>query len=107
VKIVRCDGCGAAVDLERGSACGYCRAAVSTLDPAHVERIVRELRAADENRQTVDPTLPFRLAMDRVAVDRFFISIERESGRSVDLENGIDLVGAGIGAVLGMLAGND
>jgi hypothetical protein len=103
VKTVRCDGCGAAVDLERGSACDYCRAPVSTLDPAHVERVVKALAAAEEKRRTVDPTLPARLAMDRVAVDRFFRQVERESGRSVD-RGGVDLVGAGIAAVVGMLS---
>lgn len=105
VKTVRCDGCGAAVDLEKSSTCGYCRSPVSTLDPQHVERIVRELRAAEEKRQTVDPTLPARLAMDRMAVDGFFRRIERESDRRIDLNAGFDLVGAGIGAVLGMLSG--
>ena len=98
VQTVRCDGCGAAVDLARGSTCDYCRSPVSTLDPAHVERVLRELHAAEEKRQTVDPLLPARLLMDRLAVDDFFRRIEHESGRNVDL------VGAGIGAVLGMLA---
>ncbi len=107
VRTVRCDGCGAAVDLERGSTCGYCRSPVSTLDPAHVERIVDELRAAQAKRETVDPTLPARLVTDRMAVDDFFRRIQRESGRNVDLGGGLDLVGAGIGAVLGMLTGND
>ncbi len=106
VRTVRCDGCGAAVDLAKSSACGYCRSPVSTLDPAHVERVVRELRAAEEKRGTVDSTLPARLAMDRMATDRFFHAIERESGRSVDVQGGVDLIGAGIGAVLGMLAGD-
>ena len=107
VKTVRCDGCGAAVDLAEASACGYCRSPVSTLDPTHVERVVRELRDAEEKRRTVDPTLPARLAMDRMTTDRFFHAIERESGRSVDVQGGVDLIGAGIGAVLGMLAGGD
>lgn len=107
VQTVRCDGCGAAVDLAKASACGYCRSPISTLDPAHVERIVRELRAAEEKRQNVDPTLPARLAMDRMATDRFFRAIERESGRSVDVNAGVDLIGAGIGAVLDLLASGD
>jgi hypothetical protein len=107
VRTVRCDGCGAAVDLAEASACGYCRSPVSTLDPAHVERIVRELRDAEEKRRTVDPALPARLAMDRMATDRFFRAIERESGRSVDLRGGVDLIGAGIGAVLDLLSSGD
>lgn len=107
VQTVRCDGCGAAVDLAKASTCTYCRSPISILDPAHVERIVRELREAEEKRQTVDPTLPARLAMDRMATDRFFRAVERESGRSVDVGAGVDLIGAGIGAVLDLLASGD
>jgi hypothetical protein len=70
---------------------------VSTLDPAHVDRVLRELQAAEQKRQTVDPLLPTRLMMDRIAVDDFFRRIEHESGHNVDL------IGAGIGAVVGML----
>jgi hypothetical protein len=42
--------------------------------------------------------------MDRMTTDRFFHAMERESGRRVDVLGGVDLIGAGIGAVLGMLA---
>jgi len=106
IRTIRCDGCGAGIDLERGSVCDYCRSPVSTLDPAHVERVLRELSAAEEKRGTVDPALPARLAMDRLRVDDFFRRVERESGRDVELGAAIGLVGAGIGAVLGMLAGS-
>ena len=107
LKTIRCDGCGAPVDLQQGSACGYCRAPVSMLDPEHVDRVVRELRTAEERRRTVDPTLPARLAMDRLAVDRFFQRVERESGGDLEAGMGIGLVGAGIAALAGMLAGSD
>lgn len=104
IKTIRCDGCGAAIDLERGSVCDHCRSPVSTLDPEHVDRVLGELRNAEDHRHTVDPTLPARLAMDRLAVDRLFQQIERESGRDVELGVGLGLVGAGIAAVVGMLA---
>ncbi len=107
IRTVRCEGCGAAIDLERSSICEYCHAPVSMLDPAHVDRVLRELRAAEDKRGTVDPTLPARLAMDRMQVDELFRHIERESGRGagIELGGGLGLVGAGIGVVLGMLAG--
>jgi hypothetical protein len=69
---------------------------------------VRELRAADAKRATVDPTLPLRLARDRMAVDELFAGLERRSGR--DLETGaaaLGLVGVGIAAVVGMLTSGD
>lgn len=107
VRTVRCEGCGAAIDLEQGSTCTYCRSPVSTLDPTHVDRVLRDLRVAEDKRGTVDPTLPARLAMDRMAVDDFFRRVERESRTGVELDVAVGLVGAGIGAVLGMLAGHD
>lgn len=106
VRTVRCESCGAPIDLEQTSTCGYCRSPVSTLDPAHVDQVLRDLHAAEEKRGTVDPTLPARLAMDRMQVDELFRRIEHESGRgSLELGAGLGLVGAGIGVVLGMLAG--
>jgi hypothetical protein len=107
VRTVRCDGCGAAIDLNEGSECRYCRSPVSTLDPKHVDSVVRELRAAETKRTTVDPTLPARLAMDRVAVHRFFDDVARQSGRELDSAAAIGLVGAGIAAVVGMLTSGD
>jgi hypothetical protein len=106
IRTVRCEGCGAPLDLEHGSICAYCRSPVSTLDPEHVDRVLRDLRAAEKERGTVDPTLPARLAMDRMHVDELFRRIERESGGSAELGVSVGLVGAGIGVLLGMLAGS-
>jgi hypothetical protein len=107
VKTVRCDGCGAAIDLEKGSQCPYCRAPVSTLDPQHVDAVVRDLRAAEEKRQHVDPTWPARVVMDKLAVDGFFKRVERESGSSgAELALGAGLVAAGIAAVVEMMSGS-
>ncbi|MBI5628758.1 MAG: zf-TFIIB domain-containing protein [Candidatus Rokubacteria bacterium] len=100
VKVVHCDCCGAPVDLEKTSACAYCRAPISVLDSAQVERVVHELRAADERRQTADPLLPARLMMDRLAVESFFRKIEGES--SADTSS-LGLVGTGIAALVGMM----
>jgi hypothetical protein len=106
VKTVRCEGCGAAIDLERGSACAYCKSPVSMLDPKHVDQVVRDLRAAEEKRSHVDPTLPARLVMDRLAVDGFFKRVERESG-TTELALGAGLVAAGIAAVVEMMSSGD
>ena len=55
VAQVRCSSCGAPVDLERGTACGFCRAPISILDPDAVRRTVEELGEAERARQRVDP----------------------------------------------------
>jgi hypothetical protein len=101
VKMIHCDSCGAPVDLEQTSACAYCRAPISVLDAAQVERIVQDLRAAEKRRQTVDPLLPARLVMDRRAVESFFRKLEGE--RHGDA-SGIGLVGTGIAAFVTMLS---
>ena len=55
VAQVRCSSCGAPVDLERGTACAFCRAPISILDPDAVRRTVEELGEAERGRQRVDP----------------------------------------------------
>jgi Zn-finger nucleic acid-binding protein len=54
LKTVRCSGCGAAVDLERESKCGFCRAPIAILDPDAVERAVKMWSEAEARR--VRPT---------------------------------------------------
>lgn len=50
LKTVRCSGCGAAVDLERESQCGFCRAPVAILDPEAVERALKMWADAEARR---------------------------------------------------------
>lgn len=50
VKQVRCSGCGAIVDLDRDSACGYCRSPISVLDAGAVESTLANLSEADRRR---------------------------------------------------------
>jgi len=102
VHSVRCSSCGAGIDLERGSECTYCRSPVSMLDPGQVEKMLRGLHAAETERQTVDPELPARLAMDRLEVERLWQQMEIESGGTSRvrlpglLEAGIAVVANGL-----------
>jgi Zn-finger nucleic acid-binding protein len=50
LKTVRCSGCGAPIDLERESKCGFCRAPVSILDPDAVERALAMWSEAEARR---------------------------------------------------------
>ena len=50
LKTVRCSGCGAPIDLERESKCGFCRAPIAILDPDAVERAVRMWSEAEARR---------------------------------------------------------
>ncbi len=103
VKSVRCSSCGAGVDLERGSTCAYCRMPVSIVDPRQIEKIVHGLQAAEAKRQTIDPKLPARLAMDQLEVERLWHRLDSIHGRSVEARIP-GLLEAGIAAVADLLA---
>ena len=54
VKVIRCSGCGAPVDLARDTACSHCGAPIATLDPGALARTVGALEAAAAKRTTID-----------------------------------------------------
>ena len=54
VKVIRCSGCGAPVDLARDTACSDCGAPIATLDPDALARTVGALEAAAAKRTTID-----------------------------------------------------
>jgi hypothetical protein len=94
VSQVRCSSCGAPVDLERGTACAFCRAPISILDPDAVRETMAELGAAEERRKRVDP----QAAMDALlAGKRFEAKVARIEGRSATHHHdGVDLVNAAL-----------
>ncbi|MGE5791146.1 MAG: hypothetical protein ACM36B_00545 [Bacteroidota bacterium] len=51
LKSVRCSGCGAPIDLQRESKCGFCRAPVAILDADAVEKAVRMWSEAEARRR--------------------------------------------------------
>jgi hypothetical protein len=106
VKMIRCSSCGAPVDLEHTSVCGYCRAPVSVLDARQVETVVTQLKQADAERRTVDPALPMRLMADRLRVERLFESFDG-SARSSDAIGAPGLIEAGLAAVAELLTATD
>jgi ssDNA-binding Zn-finger/Zn-ribbon topoisomerase 1 len=55
VGTVRCNGCGAAIDLAKDAACRYCRAPVAVLDPDALAQTVASLSAAETKRHRIDP----------------------------------------------------
>jgi len=54
VGTVRCNGCGAPVDIRKDHACTHCRAPIAILDPAAVEQALARYRQADAKRTAVD-----------------------------------------------------
>jgi hypothetical protein len=105
VKMIRCSSCGAPIDLEHTSVCGYCRAPVSMLDARQVETVATHLKQAEAERRIVDPALPMRLMADRLRVERLFESFDGSAGRSNPIGSG--LVEAGLAAVAEFLTATD
>ncbi len=74
IRQVNCANCGAPIDVERGSACSFCRTPVAVLDPDQLRKAVSELQQASAAK-SVDPTLPIRLAMERLQAERAFAEV--------------------------------
>ena len=52
---IRCSSCGAPIDLQKDTACSYCRSPVSILDPDAVEKMLQELRDKEARRLAPAP----------------------------------------------------
>ncbi|HSM50283.1 MAG TPA: hypothetical protein VLA75_02675, partial [Thermoanaerobaculia bacterium] len=108
VKQIRCSNCGAPVDLAKGAVCVYCRTPAAVLDPEAIRKALSEFRAAEEARaKPLDPTLPLRLATERLRVERTFAALDRDGGW-LALSGGRegDLVFAGLRAMVRWLGGS-
>jgi Zn-finger nucleic acid-binding protein len=99
---VNCSNCGAPVDLNTGSSCGFCRTPLSLLDAKQLEATVRELQQAEQKRKTIDPTLSARLLMDKLRADRVYGPGPADVSRLVS-QPSFGLVEAGLEAVVGLL----
>ena len=106
IRSVTCASCGAPVDLAADSICAHCRAPLSILDPDQVDKVVRALRDAETRRRTPDPTLPLRLALDRLHVDSLCSRLGCDDSAAGSTSTPGSLLGAGLAALTGILSGN-
>jgi hypothetical protein len=73
---------------------------VSVVDPAQLEETIRQLSETDAKRKTSDPTLPLKLAIERLRTEREFRAIGSAARTSPSHEaEGLDLVRASLTAV--------
>ena len=102
VKIIRCSSCGAPIDLDKSTACEFCRAPISILDPEAACRAVRELTAAPTNSP---PPLDdaARAAAGVMAAVNFERALAREQAQRQD-GFAVDLVAIGLSALAAMLS---
>ncbi|MBI5109570.1 MAG: zf-TFIIB domain-containing protein [Rhodocyclales bacterium] len=90
VTILRCNSCGAPVDIRTESACPHCRAPIAVLDADAVEKALAGYLAGSATRAVTMP--PFSPARHRHAT--------AGAGRGGDAAAGIvDLVGEGVASV--------
>jgi DNA-directed RNA polymerase subunit RPC12/RpoP len=97
VKIVRCGSCGAPVDIERSTVCGYCRSPILVLDPSAVASRVAELSSGERSTPPPDPD---RLVDALMAMERERGAARRDLG-SVPI---VDLLELGVAALSRLLS---
>ena len=103
VGIVRCSGCGAAVDIQREMVCGHCRSPISILDPEAVEKALSAYSQAAYRAEHLDPNAlaDALLANERVKSQaRLRERIEGKSPGLDDLAEAGDLLLTGVGFVV-------
>jgi 5-methylcytosine-specific restriction endonuclease McrA len=108
LKTVCCSSCGAPIDLERDTACSYCKAPLAVLDADAVEKALREWSEAEKRRPVPTRASIAQAVLDlRAAESRANRDAQRFSstgaglgglGGGVDL---LDLAVAGLGELLG------
>lgn len=99
VQSVNCSNCGAAIDLQKNSACPYCHAPISILDMKQQQEMLAQLKAAAEPRE-VDPLLPLKLAQAKTQTSALF---GEDVGEWWGQGGSGDLVQAGLRLVAGWI----
>jgi transcription elongation factor Elf1 len=100
IRTVQCSNCGASVDLQRDTACPYCRSPLAILDPDAIAKTLRELNAAELEMKTIDVDRLADALIARPSGARDGLAFERAD--SDDRPWSGDLVSAGI-AIIGSL----
>lgn len=102
VRQVNCANCGAAVNVEKDTACAFCRTPLAILDPAQLGKAVDDLRRALD-KKPADATLGLSLAIERLKADRAFAETPGASRTPVVLDlffgNAADPVISGLRAL--------
>jgi DNA-directed RNA polymerase subunit RPC12/RpoP len=104
IKTLNCSNCGAAIDLEKSSACSYCRTPIAMLDPHQFEMTLRKLQQEEKERQAGDPLLPTKLVLDRLKAESDWNRWTRQSNETSVTLDFLDLVQEGITTVVDLWA---
>ena len=110
VQSVKCTGCGAAVDVREHSACTFCHAPIAMIDPDQLQRTIAALQdkeamrpkpVAGQGPLQVDPTLPLRLAHERLRSERVFADLAHHN-RTAGVETW-DLFDVGLTSIVAVV----
>ena len=86
IGTIRCNGCGAPVDIHQQSACGHCQAPIAILDPQAVEQALAGYhQAAVKQAAPADPAV---LAETILFAERERNRHQRERGGGLDADIG-------------------
>lgn len=101
VGTVRCNGCGAPVDIRKEAICSHCRAPIAILDPQAVEEALGRYRQAEIKRTTISvEALGDAIVMREQEKSRRERERRQDSLDTLDLG---DLIEAGVDIVLGLI----
>lgn len=100
IGTVRCDGCGAPVDIRHDAVCTHCRAPIAILDPEAIEQALAGYHHAEIRRTTANPEALADALLARHRKDK------PAPGPDTPLSAmGLgDLIGAGIGLIAALLS---
>ncbi|MGB8884255.1 MAG: zf-TFIIB domain-containing protein [Azonexus sp.] len=94
VGTIRCNSCGAPVDIRKDHVCTHCRSPIAILDPAAVEQALARYQQAEVKRTTVDvEALGDAIVMREQEKSRY--QREKRQGRIEDIDVG-DLLISGV-----------
>ena len=96
IGTIRCNGCGAPVDIRKESVCGHCQAPIAILDPQAVEQALAGYHQAAVKQAA--PTDPAVLAETILFAERERNRQQRERGGALDADIG-DLLLDGVAMV--------
>jgi hypothetical protein len=102
-QTVNCSNCGAPVDVAVNARCGHCGSPLTMLDLDQADRLIAQLKRADDSDKAVDPAWPMAVARARRETEAAFRDIELRHGR--DNSDTFDLVGEGLGALMRLFKG--
>jgi len=99
VRQITCSQCGAPIDLATDSACRFCHAPVSLIDPDGVAKALRDLSSSPLDAMSASPPLTAAAAVHEAQMKAIFDPdrIARSDGRH-------DLLAIGASAIGGLLA---